>query len=181
MHYEELPTMGLSGSYRDVLYDEAGRITWDSGWQKNLIVDTCRSLLAALVKGEAGTLGLQGIWFGMGNPQWDVTGIPQPSPGDTALVDPLPYFLPVGSLQLNYVNPNQTISSSPTKILQIVASLGVNQPPWPHLPDHVDGTLREFGLVGQLKGSLVLLNEIRHVAIPKDPQSTLVRTIQLVF
>jgi hypothetical protein len=42
-------------------------------------------------------------------------------------------------------------------------------------------TLREFGLVGKLGGSTVLINEVRHAAIVKDPESTLVRTIQLVF
>jgi hypothetical protein len=54
-------------------------------------------------------------------------------------------------------------------------------PNWPGDSHHTVGTLREFGLVGQIDGVKALLNEVRHVAIPKDPTSTLVRTIQLVF
>jgi hypothetical protein len=181
MHNEELPTTGLHGSYRDVLLDAAGQVTWDSGWQKNTIVLDCRRLLAALMKGQAGTLGIQGIRFGAGSPLWDGGLPPSPLPSDTALTDPHPYLVPVGSLQLQYLDPvTNTVSVSPTKVLQIVATLGVNQPSWPDA-NHVDGTLREFGLVGQLGGAVVLVNEVRHVAIPKDPVSTLVRTIQLVF
>lgn len=181
MHNQELPTTGLQGSYRDVLYGEGGRVTWDRGWQKNAIVLGCRRLLAGFMKGDAGTLGLLGLLVGMGDPQWDGALPPSPLPTDAALVDLHPHLVPVGSLQLNYVDPvSNAISVTPTKVLQIVATLGPNQPPWPDA-DHVDGTLREFGLVGQLNGLPVLINEVRHVAIPKDPVSTLVRTIQLVF
>jgi hypothetical protein len=185
MQNEELPTMGLHGSYRDELLDAAGRVTWDSGWQKNTIVLDCRRLLAAFMKGQPNTLGIQGLWFGAGDPAWDAGLPPPPSPADTRLHDQFPYLVSVGSLQLDFMDPaTNTKSVTATKILQIVATLGTGEPTWPD-PTHVDGTLREFGLVGQLNGVgpafYVLINEVRHVAIPKDPMSTLVRTIQLVF
>jgi hypothetical protein len=178
---EEIPTMGLRGSYRDVVHDATGRITWDSGWQKNTIVVDCRRLLAGFMKGEANTLGIRGLQFGAGSPAWDAGLPPPPSPAETTLVDRAPYEVPVAGLALDYLDPaTGTVTLTPTHRLQIVATLGVNQPSWPD-GNHVASTLREFGLIGQLGGTTVLINTVRHVAIPKDPVSTLVRTIQLVF
>jgi hypothetical protein len=55
-------------------------------------------------------------------------------------------------------------------------------PPWPDgLPQHPAPSLREFGLVGQLNATPVLINYVSHPAIVKDPTSTLERTIWLVF
>lgn len=186
MHDQELPTMGLRGSYRDVLYDEAGRVTGDTGWQKNTIVLDCRRLLAAFMNTEGNTSGIQGMLVGKGDPSWDLNPSgPPPAVPSGVITDPLPYLVPPGSLALSYIVPGTINTPSPqntpTNVLQIVATLGVNQPPWPHLPDHADGTLREFGLVAQLTGNQVLVNLVHHVAIPKDSQNTLVRTIQLVF
>jgi hypothetical protein len=180
---EETMTMALQGSYHDVLYDPAGQITWDGGWRRNTIVLDCRRLLASFMRGQAGTtLGIQGLQVGAGNTAWD-TGLPPPtSAGDTALVDAHPFTVPATSLAFSYLDPaTGTVSATPTNRLQIVATLGPNTPSWPDA-NHAVGTLREFGLVGQL-GTVgtVLINEVRHVAIPKDPVSTLVRTIQLVF
>jgi hypothetical protein len=53
-------------------------------------------------------------------------------------------------------------------------------PPWPDA-NHPTSTLREFGLVASLGGSDVLVNYRIHTAIAKDPTSSLVRTIWLVF
>jgi hypothetical protein len=186
MHENELPTIGLHGSYRDVLRDAAGRITWDSGWKRNTIVIGCRRLIAALMKGETHTLGIQGVLIGAGLAAWDSQsppGLPLPTTNDAHLQDRSSWQAPV---QIDFwdAEARRTTPGHPTNILQIVATLGQNQPPWPENvtnPAHVDGTLREFGLVGTLDGVQTLLNEVRHVAIPKDPSSTLQRTIQLVF
>jgi hypothetical protein len=192
MHSEELPTTGLHGTYRDVLYDEAGRVTWDGDWRKNVITADCRRLLAALMCKDplANPTGILGVKFGQGNPTWDAssTGPPQPTATDK-LFDQLPYSVTPAStppLVFQYIVPGTvgTVSVNPTNILQIIATLGVGQPPWPEAgpnPPHVDETLREFGLFAHLQGNDVLVNLVRHIAIPKDPASTLVRTIQLVF
>jgi hypothetical protein len=184
---KETPTTALSGSYRDELRGAAGQILWDSGWRKNQIVIDCRRLLSGLMRGHASTLGIQGLEVGAGAPAWDVGLPPAPLATDTQLVDPAPYLVPAADLQFDYLDPTTgEISATgmgvpiPTNRLQIVATLGPGVPSWPDA-DHVSGTLREFGLVGQLGGEAVLINAVRHVAIPKDPVSTLVRTIQLVF
>jgi hypothetical protein len=191
MHNEELPTTGFHGTYRDVLYDEAGRVTWDGGWRKNVIIADCRRFLAALMATDTVAnptkTGILGVKFGQGDPNWDasITGPPQPLPTST-LVDQHPYKVTPASappLVFQYIVPGTvgTVSVPPTNILQIVATLVANQPNWPGDGFHNNATLREFALYAQLNGADVLVNLVRHVAIPKDPASILVRTIQLVF
>lgn len=181
---QETATMGLQGSYRDVLVDAAGQVAWDRGWRKNTIVIDCRRLLAGFVRGEKDTLGIQGLRVGAGDPAWDGQVPPAPSAADTKLVDPSPYLVQAKDLKFDYIDPETGhVSTTVTNRLQIVATLGPRQPDWPEKPTpiHPAPTLREFGLVGQLGGATVLLNAVRHVAVIKDPLSTLVRTIQLVF
>jgi hypothetical protein len=173
--------IGLTGFYRDVLRDADGRVRWDSGVRKNVIVGDCRRLLAAFMHGAPNTTtGILGIKVGAGYSNWDQIGTPPASATTPALIDPNPFVLPLGSAQLSYLSgPN--VSGSPTNRLQIVATLGPGVPPWPHLPDHVDGTLREFGLYGKLDTADVLIDYVTHPAIIKDPASTLDRTVWLVF
>ena len=191
MHNEELPTTGLHGKYRDVVYDEAGQVTWDGGWRKNVIITDCRRLLAALMAGDTVNDplgGIQGVKFGQGDPTWDnsTSGPPLVVPTDS-LFDPNPYRVTPTStpnkLVFQYIVAGtvSTVSSIPTNVLQIVATLGPNQPNWPGDGFHTNATLREFGIYAQLNNKDVLVNLVRHIAILKDPLSTLVRTIQLVF
>jgi len=171
---EDIATIGLAGSYRDVLCDGAGRITWDSGWRKNQILIDCRRLLAGFMLGQPSTGGIRGLWVGTGDPAWDAGVPPPPQPTDTDLVARL-HQLKLGDpgLKLDYLDPDTgKLSVAPTQRLQIAATLG---------PDVATGTLREFGLAGQLDNREVVINLVRHVAIVKDPVSTLTRTIHLVF
>jgi hypothetical protein len=180
MNDEPLAGIGLIGVYRDVLRDPEGRVTWDSGVRKNVIVGDCRRLLAAFMHSANSPTGIQGIKVGAGLASWDQTGTPPASPTTTALVDPNPYVVPVANLTLSYLT-GANVSGTPTNRLQIVATLGPGIPPWPHSPDHVDGTLREFGLFGKLDTNDVLIDYVTHPAIVKDPASTLERTVWLVF
>jgi hypothetical protein len=183
---QESPTVALEGSYRDVLCDAGGRVTWDGGWRKNLIVQGCRQLLAQMMCGQGVTaVGIQGLQVGAGSAAWDSGLPPPPTPSDTQLIDPNPFTVIASSLVFSYLDPlTGVVSLAPTNRLQIVATLGPNEPSWPDA-NHTTSTLREFGLVGKVgtgaSAETVLINEVRHVAIPKDAVSTLVRTIQLVF
>jgi hypothetical protein len=170
----------LHGIYRDVLRDRAGDVIWDRGWCSNTIVGDCRRLLAAFMRGApVNALGIQGLQVGAGLDAWDQTPPPTPGAGVTALTDANPFVVPRASLQFNFLS-GAIVSGVPTNRLQIQASLGPNVPPWPDA-NHVSGTLREFGLVAELEGAPVLINYVIHPAIPKDPASTLERTIWLVF
>jgi hypothetical protein len=156
-------------------------VIWDGGWHKNTIVGDFRRLLSAFVRGAPVTsLGIQGLQVGAGLASWDAPpGAPPPNPAVTTLVDPSPFTLPRASLQFDFL-VGGVVSGTPTNRLQIKASLGPGVPAWPDAA-HPTGTLREFGLVGQLEGNPILLNYVIHPAIPKDPASTLERTIWLVF
>ncbi|MFI6289868.1 hypothetical protein ACIBCM_34920 [Streptomyces sp. NPDC051018] len=170
----------LTGEYRDVLIDPSGRVTWDSGVRPNTIVADCKRLLCGFVQGRTTTHGITGLRVGQGHDTWDrPPGPPTTLPSDTALADQNPFTVPAASLRIDYVVGTDVVDT-PTNQLQIVATLGPDEPPWPDA-DHPNRTLREFGLVGTLGTDTVLIDYVIHPAIPRDPESTLKRTIRLVF
>jgi hypothetical protein len=173
---------GLSGTYRDVLRDAAGRVVWESGWRRNTIVVDCRRLLAGFLRGSPTVaMGITGVQFGAGVPAWDQTPPPAPTENQTALADGSPFTLPRAQLQVDFLDPAGTaVSATPTRKLQVVAKLGPGVPAWPDA-QHPTTALREFGLVASLENQTVLLNYVIHPVITKDPTSSLERTIWLVF
>ena len=177
----ETPLNTLRGTYRDRLFDAHRQLVWDRGWCNNTIVLDCRRLLAGFMLGSTDTLGIQALHVGAGLDSWDTTVNPPPQPTDTALIDPRPFAIPRANLDVTFLEPNSEANSLlPTNRIQIRATLGPNVPPWPDA-NHPTSTLREFSLVARLNGANVLVNNVRHTAIAKDPASTLERTIWLVF
>jgi hypothetical protein len=170
---------GLRGLYRDVLRDAQGTIVHDAGWRANAIVTDCRRLLAAFVSGAPGVKGVLGLRVGAGEPAWDQTGPPPASAEQSALVDSNPFLLEGAPLKFDFLD-GAAVSPTATSKLQVHATLGPGVPPWPDA-DHATANLREFGLVAQLAGATVLVNYVTHIAIVKDPASTLERTIWLQF
>ncbi len=176
----ETDILHLTGHYRDVLTDADGRVTWDSGQQKNLIVTNCRILLASFMRGSPPAVGIQSLKVGIGLASWDVTPDP-PIVSKTALEDLNPYTMPVAQLQLSFLNAlNGAPVPGPTNIVQIRATFGPGVPTWPD-GFHPTSTLREFALFGKLNAADWMINCVRHPAIVKDPASTLTRTLWLVF
>ncbi|XXT15197.1 hypothetical protein WME94_33600 [Sorangium sp. So ce429] len=170
----------LTGFYRDVLLGGDGRVAWDSGERKNLIVTNCRVLLASFMRGAPDSAGIQSLKVGIGDASWDSTPTP-PIASQTALVDSNPYTVPAAELAFSYLSAlNGTPVPGPTNIVQIRATFGPNVPPWPDAT-HPTSTLREFALFGRLDGADWMINSVRHPAIVKDPVSTLNRTLWLVF
>ncbi|QXJ21262.1 hypothetical protein AGRA3207_002099 [Actinomadura graeca] len=171
----------IAGYYRDVLLDPGGGVAWDGGVRRNVIVADCRRLLTGFLHGAGTTAGgITGLQVGKGDPAWDrPPGPPPATAGQAALVDRHPFTVPRASLRVDYLT-GSTVTSAPTNRLQIVATLGPGVPAWPDA-DHTDATLREFGLVGVLDGATVLIDYVIHPAIPRDPASTLQRTVWLVL
>lgn len=171
----------LQGHYRDVLRGADGTIIEIRPWRSNAIVVDCRRLLAAFVHGPpAAALGIQGLLLGAGLAAWDSAPPPPPSGNETTLVDPNPFLVPAAGMTFDFLTPTNAVSPSATNRLQLGIPIGPGMPSWPD-GDHATANLREFGLVGQLDGSPVLLNYVIHPVIAKDPTSTLDRTIWLVF
>jgi hypothetical protein len=177
VHSTDLP---LSGIFRDVVRDPHGRITHETPWQKNVIVDDCRRLLATFMHNVPATVGIAGMQIGAGLAAWDVAPPAAPVPATANLVDPNPFLVPLANLVIAYLDAASNVTAAPTNRIQIVATLPAGMPPWPDA-NHATSTLREFGLAGTLGGAPVLINYRIHTAIAKDPTSTLVRTIWLTF
>ena len=178
MPHTDHPTSGLHGLWRDRILNSDGYVT-EGAIRQNAIVVDCRRILSSFMAG-APSLGIQGLQFGAGLAAWDVGGPPAATAAQTALVDPNPFTGPSSSMQFDFVDDLGAVVAGPTNRLQIVATLGPGEPPWPD-GDHIAGSLREFGLIGELNGSPALINYVTHPVINKDPASTLERTLWLVF
>ncbi|NNF59398.1 MAG: hypothetical protein HKN04_14275 [Rhodothermaceae bacterium] len=164
------------GIYHDRLL-RPGQPMGDAGWRPNLVVDRCRALLAAFMKGD-GPLGIQRIVLGRGEAAWDQVPPPPPEPEALALTDPAPVEVAIPPVAMVYLDAAGNPSVDPTARIEITVDLGPGIPP----PDP-EGTfpLREFGLVGELGGAAALIDLVRHPVLHKGPNDTLVRTIRLEF
>jgi hypothetical protein len=178
-----MPVISIKGIYRDVVRDPRGRVVSDTGWRSNLIVASCRVLLAGLMKGEQTNtrFGIQSLKVGKGNPAWDAVSTPAPDESLTALVDRNPYTITREGLELIYLDSSGQRSATPTNRIEIIAKLGPNQP----TPDELQPTkpypLREFGLFGKVGDEEYMIDYIRHPLIEKDNAFTLERHVQLIF
>jgi hypothetical protein len=176
-------SMSIKGIYRDVLRDARGKVTSDTGWKSNLIVLSCRVLLAGLMKSEQTEtpLGIQSLKVGRGSPTWDTVSTPAPDDTLTGLVDPSPFTITREGLELIYLDASGQLSSKPTSRIEIIAKLGPNQPPPEDPSQPKPYPLREFGLFGKLNGEDYMIDYIRHHVIEKDNALTLERHVQLIF
>lgn len=167
----------IKGIYRDRLFDELGTEVFDSGWKSNLIVSRCRILLGGFMNNELSAKGIQALQVGRGDPLWDTNPPPLPDPNlVTKLEDNSPFIIQKGpSLVIQYLNDSDAIVPDPTSRVQIVATLGPNQPTAQTFP------LREFGLFGELKGQPFMIDYIRHPLIEKSGSVTLERRVRLIF
>lgn len=170
---------GVHGIYRDRLFDANGRLVSDSGWKSNLIVLNCRVLLGGFMGGVTTVRGIQTLQVGRGRPEWDTTPPPPPDPNTTTkLEDPAPFVIPRAALTFQFLDSSDAIVTGPTSRIQIIATLGLNQPlpstspPFP---------LREFGLFGESNGAPFMIDYIRHPLIEKSGSVSLERRVRLVF
>ena len=166
----------IKGIYRDRLLDERGREVFDSGWRSNIIVASCRVLLGSFMNSDTSAKGIQNLQVGSGDSTWDTIPPPAPDPSITKLTDLNPFVIQKGpSLVIQYLNDSDAIVQSQTSRIQIVATLGPNQPK----PETV--ALREFGLFGSLNNLPFMIDYVRHPLIEKSASVTLERRVRLIF
>ena len=171
------PILSIRGIYRDVLTTSDRRVVHDSGWVRNTIVTSCRVLLSGFMKNES-SAGIQYLAVGSGNASWDSVGVPPTDPDTTTnLVQRYSPPIPVGDLEVEYLDVADEVQSAPSPRLQITATLPAGYPP--PLPDLTTCPLREFGLFGSLNGRDFMINSIRHPVIHKDESATLIRVVRL--
>ena len=175
----DYPTANVYGAYRDTLIGADGQVLEDRGWRRNTIVDQCRVLLAGFITNET-TAGIQYLAVGRGLDIWDENGIPAADPATTlGLQDPSPVRIPVGQLEVDYLDDNDEIVAQPTPRIQLKATLAAGFPA-PAPPENVY-PLREFGLFGRFDNHDFMINSIRHPIIPKDVNTALIRVVRLYF
>lgn len=167
----------IEGIYRDVLIGPDGKPLFDSGWQSNMIVLSCRVLLAGFMKNEATAKGIQSLRVGQGDPAWDkLAQPPKPDPNTLTKLTDAPGFT-VPNLTLEYLDPaTDTVIGNQSSRLQITATMGPGQPA---APDPFP--LREFGLFGQMNNVDFMIDYVRHPLIEKDSLMTLERKVRLAF
>jgi len=165
------------GMYQDQLI-RGGRAIHDTGWRSNIVVDRCRQLLAAFMRGDSAAIGVQSIDVGRGNPMWDTT--PElPSAGAVQLVDTAPVTIPVATTDMSYLDATGNPVPGPPHRLQIVVTLAPAMPPVPM--GETSYPLREFALFGVFGGERYMIDCVHHPVVHKAAGDTLVRTIRLVF
>ncbi|HET7461555.1 MAG TPA: hypothetical protein VFJ82_09900 [Longimicrobium sp.] len=168
----------LRGIFRDVLVGPDGHTRYDSGWTNNTVVDRGRALLAAFLA-NGPTQGIRFLAVGRGLPQWDTDGTPAPDPAAIDLLDRYQPAIPVGDLNVAFLDDGGNVVQGPTTRLQVTATLEAGYPAVPE--GETAYPLREFGLFGEFGGGPFMINSVRHGVIQKDPASTLIRVIRLTF
>ena len=162
---------GWRGEHRDVLLGPDGELVWEREWGQNVLVDTARINLAALVKGDP-SAGRVAFWaVGTGDPAWDA--------GPPADAVRMTFTKLVAEVARKPIAPGQITFSPPGaagKTLEIqstfVAADFDQAKPLP--------LLREFGLFSSGTPSL-LMNHRVHPPIGMQPGFTLQRTLRLTF
>jgi len=167
------------GIYHDRLIRTGGHVI-DLGWRSNIVVDRCRSLLAAFMRGDPPSSGIQFLAVGKGLEAWDSLASPTPpASSDEQLEDSSPFPITVDSTMIEYLDAAGNTSTGATNRVQVTVTMGPGTPPID--PAETTYPLREFGLFGSLNGVDYMIDYVRHPVIHKQADDTLVRTIRLVF
>jgi hypothetical protein len=165
------------GKYHDRLIRAGGEVV-ECAWRSNIVVDRCRLLLAAFMKGDAAALGIQSLTIGRGDAAWDSAPV-APTPGIEQLVDTTPVTIPIAAGDMRYLDTTGSVTPGPTQRLQITVTFAPGAPPPP--AGETTYPLREFALFGKFGGERYMIDYVRHPVIHKAPGDTLVRTIRLMF
>ena len=167
----------LKGSYHDQIITAQGQAL-DLGWHSNIIVDRCRYLLAAFMKGDR-AMGIRLLAVGKGIKSWDIQPPSPPLKTRQRLIDPNPFKIVIKRSQIKYLDPTGNPTNSPTNRIQIIVTIKPGVPPIEGEGDTYP--LREFGLFGRFMNKDYMIDYIRHPVIHKQADDKLVRTIRLIF
>ena len=167
------------GIYFDRLITSDQRVV-EFGWRSNIVVDQCRQLLAAFMKGDQ-PRGISFLDLGRGDPSWDDSPPPAPEATVLRLVDGAPKRIRVtdSSIQIEYLDAAGVVVSDITNRVQLTATLGPGT--LPIAAGETSYPLREFGLFGRKGPRKFMIDYVRHPVINIDAGATFERRIRLVF
>jgi hypothetical protein len=163
------------GEYRDVLLGRHNEVIWERDWERNLIVDGLRKLLAALVKGD--NQGAPIAWWavGTGDDAWDQGSVPADATRRTfAKLVKETARKPVAQQQIKFFGGTFT---NQLEVSQDFVAADIPGGP-------LTWRLREFGLFAggsAAADSGVLINHRIHPRIDLQSGFTLKRTLRLTF
>ncbi|MBI1424583.1 MAG: hypothetical protein GC149_14145 [Gammaproteobacteria bacterium] len=166
------------GIYHDVL-TRAGAAGIDFGWRSNVVVNDCRVLLAAFMKGDT-ALGIQRIDLGRGDSLWDSSMYTPPSETTASLVDTTFRSISTADadMQIDFIDSVGAVTSSPTNRLEI--TVNINSSSFPLGAGEVF-PLREFALIGRRGTTDYMIDYVRHPVINISTGDVLVRKVRLTF
>lgn len=140
----------------------------------NLVVNTALNLIMALLKRQSGYSGIQYWAVGSGASSWD-SGLPSPSAGDTRLTAEIGRVA-IDPSEIVFLNGSLQVSSTPTNIIQITHTFGVND---------CNGKWREFGIFGgnatASANSGIMINKRNHEVITKTSEMTVERVMRFTL
>ena len=140
----------------------------------NLVVNTALNLIMALLKRQSGYSGIQYWAVGSGASSWD-SGLPSPTAGDTRLTAEIGRVA-ISPSEIVFLNGNLQVSSTPTNIIQITHTFGVND---------CNGKWREFGIFGgnatASANSGIMINKRHHSVITKTTDMTIERIMRFTI
>ena len=140
----------------------------------NLVVNTALNLIMALLKRQSGYSGIQYWAVGSGASSWD-SGLPSPTAGDTRLTAEIGRVA-ISPSEIVFLNGNLQVSSTPTNIIQITHTFGVND---------CNGKWREFGIFGgnatASANSGIMINKRNHEVITKTSEMTVERVMRFTL
>lgn len=182
----EIPTeknRPVRGFFKDIVYkkgpDGVVRKVEETGWVHNDIVEGMVKLIAALMKQEAGLVGMLYHAQGTGEPTWDTAGIPTPGWSDVALTNE--YFRKAPD-SIVFVDETGNPTATVTNRLLVQTTLDFGEA---NGDDGLGRNIRCQGIFGgdatATLDSGYMLDEINHTKRWKDVTVKIVRFIKFVF
>ena len=140
----------------------------------NLVVNSFLNLVMCLLKQQSGYKGIQYWAVGSGASSWD-SSLPNPDISATKLTSELGR-VPIAASEIQFLNPNYNVVTTPTNILQISHTFG---------PTDCNGVWREFGIFGgnatTAANSGIMINKRHHAVITKTEEMTIERIMRFTL
>ena len=140
----------------------------------NLVVNSFLNLVMCLLKHQSGYSGIQYWAVGSGNSAWD-SNLTTPELTATRLTAELGR-VPISLDEINFLDSNYDIIQTPSNIIQISHTFGVND---------CNGVWREFGIFGgnatsQLNSG-IMINKRHHAIITKTEEMSIERVMRFTL
>jgi hypothetical protein len=167
-----------AGKYHDeIIKTDNTRITF--GWRPNVVVDQCRNLLAAFIKGET-ALGIQRIDLGRGDSLWDSSIYTSPPASTSSLVDSgfVSILASTADMSIEFIDPTGAVTATPSNRIEVTVNVNGTSLP---LSTGEIFPLREFALMGRHDSTDFMIDYVRHPVINIVSGDVLVRKIRLTF